>query len=229
MIHTLVQIKGSNEEHDKYEQIVPPFKEIYSWEQPVIEKTSTVYLERILGKPDTIETVYMIDKIKELFVGNLKYKYVMVCDDGKTVELLYLIKNEFGSEMKCMLVILETWYLLKDYLHIFLKKYEYVVVRQLFSKFLTTLNLDTLINSKKWWEYHNYTKWLISAVLRENMAQFLSHLGTDVSHDLFKKPEVAVDALRRDSIDQDSIKEFISYLKELRSKYEKFSSRYQII
>ena len=153
----------------------------------------------------------------------------MVCDDGKTVELLYLIKNEFGSEMKCMLVILETWYLLKDYLHIFLKKYEYVVVRQLFSKFLTTLNLDTLINSKKWWKYHNYTKWLISAVLREDMAQFLSHLGTDVSHDLFKKPEVAVDALRRDSIDQDSIKEFISYLKELRSKYEKFSSRYQII
>ena len=222
LIHTLVQIKGGNEEHDKYEQIVPPFKEIYSWEQPVIEKSSTVYLERILGKADTTENVYVIGKIKEFFFDNLKYKYVMVCDDGKTVELLHLIKNEFGSEMKCMLVILETWYLLKDYLHIFLKKYEYVVVRH-----LTNLNLDTLINSKKWWKCHNYTKWLISAVLRENVAQFLSHLGTDVSHDLFKKAEVAVDALRRYSIDQDFIKEFISHLMELRSKHEKFSSRYQ--
>ena len=48
-----------------------------------------------------------------------------------------------------------------------------------------------------------------------------------MSHNLFKKAEVVVDALRRDSIDQDSIKEFISDLVELRSKFEKFSSRYQ--
>ena len=59
------------------------------------------------------------------------------------------------------------------------------------------------------------------------MAQFLSYLGADVSHDLFKKAEVVVDALRTDSIDQDSIKEFIFDLVELRSKFEKFSSRYQ--
>ena len=48
-----------------------------------------------------------------------------------------------------------------------------------------------------------------------------------MSHNLFKKAEVVVDALRRDSIDQDSIKEFISDLVELRPKFEKFSSRYQ--
>ena len=48
-----------------------------------------------------------------------------------------------------------------------------------------------------------------------------------MSHNLFKKAEVVVDALRRDSIDQDAIKEFISDLVELRSKFEKFSSRYQ--
>ena len=48
-----------------------------------------------------------------------------------------------------------------------------------------------------------------------------------MSHDLFKKAEVVVDALRRDFIDQDSVKEFISDLVELRSKFEKFSSRYQ--
>ena len=47
------------------------------------------------------------------------------------------------------------------------------------------------------------------------MAQFLSYLGADVSHDLFKKAEVVVDALRRNSINQDFIKEFISDLVEL--------------
>ena len=35
LIHVLVQIKGSNEDNGKYEQILPPFKETYSWEQPV--------------------------------------------------------------------------------------------------------------------------------------------------------------------------------------------------
>ena len=79
----------------------------------------------------------------------------------------------------------------------------------------------------KWWKSHYYTICLRSAVLRENVAQFLSHLGADVSHDLFKKAEVVVDALRTDSIDQDSIKEFIFDLVELRSKFEKFLSRYQ--
>ena len=87
--------------------------------------------------------------------------------------------------------------------------------------------MDSLINCTKWWKNHNYTIYLISAVLRENVAQFLSHLRANVSHDLLTKAEVVVDALRRDSIDQDSSKEFISNLVELRSKFEKFLSRYQ--
>ena len=147
----------------------------------------------------------------------------MMCSNGKTVELLYRIKNECGSEMKWMLVMLGTWHLLKDYLHIFLKKYEHVVARHLFSKFLTKSNVDTLINCTKWWKSHNYTIWLISVVLRENVPQFLSYLRADVSHDLFKKAEAVADSLRRDSIDQDSIKEFIYDLVELRSKFEKFA------
>ena len=87
--------------------------------------------------------------------------------------------------------------------------------------------MDSLINCTKCWKSHNYVIRLISAVLRENVEQFLSHLGADVSHDLFKKVEVVVDALRMDSIDQGSIKKIISDLVELRSKFEKFSSRYQ--
>ena len=47
---------------------------------------------------------------------------------SKTVKLLYQIKNKDGSEMEWMLVMLGTWHLLKDYLHIFMKKYEHVVV-----------------------------------------------------------------------------------------------------
>ena len=228
LIHALVQIKGSNEDDGRCEQIFPPFKETYSWEQPVIEKTNTVYLELIPGKPDTVEIMlYAIVKIKELFVDTLKYKYVMVCGDGKTVEMLYWIENEHGSEMKLMLVMLETWHLLKDYLHIFLKKFEHVVVRHLFSKFLTKSNVDSLINCTRWRESHNYVIRLISAALRETVVQFLSHLGAGVSHDLLKKVEVVADARRMDSIDQGSIKKIISDLVELRSKFETFSSRYQ--
>ena len=79
----------------------------------MIEKTNTVYLELIPDKSDTIKTVlHAIGKIKELFVDTLKYKYVMVCGDGKTVKLPHRIKNEYGSEMKWMLVMLETWHLL---------------------------------------------------------------------------------------------------------------------
>ena len=79
----------------------------------MIEKTNTVYLELIPDKSDTIKTVlHAIGKIKELFVDTLKYKYVMVCGDGKTVKLPHWIKNEYGSEMKWMLVMLETWHLL---------------------------------------------------------------------------------------------------------------------
>ena len=86
LIHTLIQIKGSNEGVGKYAQIVPPFKETYSWEEPVIEKTNTVYLELVPGKPDTTETVLYVNriyKIKEFFVDSLKYKYVMVCGNEK--------------------------------------------------------------------------------------------------------------------------------------------------
>ena len=86
LIHTLIQIKGSNEGVGKYAQIVPPFKETYSWEEPVIEKANTVYLELVPGKPDTIETVLYVNriyKIKEFFVDSLKYKYVMVCRNEK--------------------------------------------------------------------------------------------------------------------------------------------------
>ena len=96
-----------------------------------------------------------------------------------------------------------------------MKTYEHVVVKHLFSKFLNKSNVDSLINCTKLWKSHNYTIWLISVVLRENAAQFLSHLGADVSHDLFKKAEMVVDALRRYSIDKESIKEFISDLVEL--------------
>ena len=65
LIHALLQMKGSNEDNGRYEQIVPLVKETYSWEQPVIEKTNTVCRELIPGKPDSIETVlYAIGKIK---------------------------------------------------------------------------------------------------------------------------------------------------------------------
>ena len=43
LIHALVQIEVSNEDDGKYKQIVPLFKETYSWEQPVTESTNNIY------------------------------------------------------------------------------------------------------------------------------------------------------------------------------------------
>ena len=60
-----------------------------------------MYLELIPGKPDSIDTLaYALDRIHELFVIKLSYRYVMVCGDGKTVELLYKIKYNYGVKME---------------------------------------------------------------------------------------------------------------------------------
>ena len=155
---------------------------------------------------DTV--LYAVGLIKELFVEKLKYRYVMVCGDGKTVEILYKIKNEYGADMKWMLVMLGTWHLLKDFLNVFLKKYENILVRQLFAKFLTKSNVDSLINCTKWWKSHNYTVWLMSALLRENVNCYLDHVGAEKSRELHDKAEEITNILKKDDISQDVVDDF---------------------
>ena len=57
--------------------------------------------------------VYALDKIHELFVIKLSYRYVMICGDGKTVELLYKIKSDYSVKIE-WLHMFGSWHLIKD-------------------------------------------------------------------------------------------------------------------
>ena len=150
-LHAMLQLNGSFETNDGYTQRIPSFKEMMALEQPVVEKTNTMYLELIPGKPDLIDTlVYAPDKIHELFVIKLSYHYVMVCSDGKMVELLYEIKSDYGVKMEWMRIMLGSWHLIKDFLHVFLKKYENTIFRSLLSKMMTLGNVASIIGCKMW-------------------------------------------------------------------------------
>ena len=121
-------------------------------------------MELIPGKPDTVVTLlYALDLIKDLFVGKLGYKQVMVCGDGKSVNLLYKIKDDYGTEMDWLLIMLGTWHLIKTYLGVFLKKYENVFVNHCLSS-MSKGNITAIINCSKWWKSHNYTVWMMSAM-----------------------------------------------------------------
>ena len=151
-----------------------------TWEQPVVEKTNTVYLELIPGKPDSIDTlVYALDKIHELFVIKLSYRYVVVYGNGKTVELLYKIKSDYGVKMEWLHIMLGSWHLIKDYLHVFLKKYRNTIVRSLLSKIMTFGNVDSTIGCKVWWESHNYAVWMLSTIIREFVEKFIQSSPPD--------------------------------------------------
>ena len=114
-LHTFLQKKYNMEEDENKSQTVPSFKEVTGWEQPVVKKTNTIYLELIQGKPKTLDTaLYALEIMHKLFVLKLNYRHVVVCRDGKTVNLLYKIKDEYGHEMEWLLVILGPWYLLKN-------------------------------------------------------------------------------------------------------------------
>ena len=59
--------------------------------------------------------------------------------------LLYTIKDDYGSEMSWLQIMLGTWHLMKDYLNVFLKKYENSLVRHLLSKVLNKGNVDAVV------------------------------------------------------------------------------------
>ena len=145
----MLQLNGIFETNDGYTQCITLFKEMIAWEQPVVKKTNTIYLELITGKPDLIDTlVYALDKIHELLVIKLSYHYVTVCGDGKTVELLYKVKSDYGVKMEWLHIMLGSWHLIKDYLHVFLKKYQNIILRSLLSKMMTYGNVDSIIGCK---------------------------------------------------------------------------------
>lgn len=61
---------------------------------------------------------------------------------------------------------------IKKSLHMFVKKYENVIVRPLLSKAPTKGNIDQIIACSKWWKSHNYSVWMVSSLIRENVKQF---------------------------------------------------------
>ena len=61
-----------------------------------LNATSTVYLELIPDRPDSKDTLMILSRIEKMIVNKLRYKHVLVCGDGKTVNILHQIKDECG-------------------------------------------------------------------------------------------------------------------------------------
>ena len=203
-LYAMLQLNGSFEMNDGYtQQCIPSFKEMMAWEQPVVEKTNTMYLELIPGMPDSIDTLaYALDKIHELFVIKLGYRYVM---DGKTVELFYKIRSGYGVKMEWLHIMSGSWHLIEDYLHVFLKKYKNTIVRSLLSNMMTLGNVNSIIGCKKWWKSHNYVVWMLSAIITEQC-------------------EKTIDCMRNEKLSQECIDNFLTKLKSMRTIFKKLSN-----
>ena len=172
-------------------------------------------MDLIPGKPDSIDTLlYALSLLKELFVVKLGYIHVMVYEDGKTVNLLYKIKDEYGMEMSWLLVMLGTWHLLKDYLNIFFKTYQHSFVRQLLSKVLKIKgNVDAIIACTTWWKSHNYSMWMISALIRLNIREFIEIIKDeegDVDSELMLQVKSTVDSLKGNKrLSEEEVQKFL--------------------
>ena len=177
-----------------------------AWEQPVVEKTNTIYLELILGKPDSIDMpVYPLDKMYEIFVIKLSCRYVMVCRDDKTVELLYKTKSDYSVKMEWLHIMLGSWYLIKEYLRVFLKKYQNTIVRSLLSKMMTWDNVDSIITCKVWWKNYNYVVWMLSAIIREFAEKFIESSPPDCHQPikaLTEQCKKTFDCIRNEKLNQ---------------------------
>ena len=143
--------------------------------------------------------VYAVDNIQELFVTKLSYHYVMLCGDGKTIELLCKIKSDYGVKMEWLHIMLGSWHLIKDYLHVFLKKYQNTIVRSLLSKMMTLGNVDSIIGCKVWLKSHSYVVWMLSAMIRESADKFIQSSPPDCHQTikaLTEQCEKTVDCIR---------------------------------
>ena len=69
-MHALLQNEGREDgEGDNMKQIAPSFNEVKAWEQPIVPKTDTVYLDLIPGKPGSTDTLlYALSLLTEFFV-----------------------------------------------------------------------------------------------------------------------------------------------------------------
>ena len=68
-----------------------------------------------------------------------------------------------------------TWHLIKDYLGVFLKKYQEAFVVKLLSKFLTKGNIESAVACKVWEKSHHYTMWMMAALYREQVTRFIEY------------------------------------------------------
>ena len=148
----------------------------------------------------------------------------MVCGDGKTVELLYKIKSDYDVKMEWLHIMLGSWHLIKNYLHVFLKKYHDTVVRSLLSKMITLGNVDSVIECKVWWKCHNYAVWILSAIIREFVENFIQSSPSDCYQPikaLTEQCEKTVDCIRNKKLSQECIDNFLTKFKSMRTIFKK--------
>ena len=146
--------------------------------------------------------------------------------------LLYTIKDDYGSEMSWLQIMLGTWHLMKDYLNVFLKKYENTFVRHLLSKVLSKGNIDAVVACTSWIKSHNYTNWMMAAFFRENIQNFIDNLtdndNDDMINEFNQKADRAVQILetKEDTIEESVIK-FLELRGTLHELFDSFKGRYE--
>ena len=153
-------------------QKLPLLKETMAWDKvSVMNATSTVYLELIPDRPDSKDTIMMaLTQIEEIFVKKLKYKHVMVCGDGKTVNVLHAIKDEY--HFSWLLVMLGSWHLIKDYLKIFLAKYKIAIFEPVFKELFSQGSLEGIFRVAQWGKTHLLTTLVMESLRRILLESF---------------------------------------------------------
>ena len=106
---------------------------------------------------------------------------MLVCGDGKTVNILHHIKDEYSTSMPWLLVVLGTWHLIKDYLKIFLEKYKIAVYEPVFKMVFQQGTLDGIFRVSQWSKTHLLTTLVMEAMRRLLIESFENNQTQNLS------------------------------------------------
>ena len=163
-------------------QVLPSLKEVTAWgDVKNMKETSTIYLELIPEKPNSKDTLlHALFKIEDLFVLKLGYKYVVVCGDGLTVQMLYKIQDEYGTSLKWLQIMLGTWHTMKDYLKIFCQKYRHAFLEPVLRTHFTGKGtLEGILGASSWDKSHRFIGAVMEALIRHFLETFAQSGSTE--------------------------------------------------
>ena len=175
-------------------QVLPSLKEVEAWQtDKFMRSTSTVYFELIPEKPSSKETILRaLFDVEKLFVRQKGYKNVIVSGDGLTVVQLYKIKDEYGSTMDWLLVMLGSWHTLKDFLRIFYQKYQHAFMNSVLRTHFTNNTVEGICRVSTWYRSHYFAELVMEALQRHFLEAAMSseQMSQDTVLKLKKAAEV---------------------------------------